>query len=74
LGVYFVKDRYFVITDTCKKCNSSLTQGKVNGKFALCAREGHAWQIKTGLYKFDRTQCIPTYRVTLKDEGLYIEI
>jgi hypothetical protein len=42
--------------------------------FALCAREDHAWNIKTGLFKFDRTQSIPTYRVTIKDEGLYIEI
>ena len=74
LGVYFAKGRYFVITDTCKKCNSSLAQGKVNGMYVLCAREQHAWQIKTGLFKFDRTQSIPTYRVTVKDEGLYIEI
>ena len=74
LGVYFAKDRYFVITDTCKKCGSSLTPGAVNGMFALCAREQHPWNIKTGLFKFDRTLSIPTYRVVIKDEGLYIEI
>jgi nitrite reductase/ring-hydroxylating ferredoxin subunit len=74
LGIYFAKGRHFVITDKCKKCESSLTQGKVNGMFALCAREQHPWNIKTGLYKFDRSQSIPTYHVTVKDEGLYIEI
>ncbi len=74
LGVYFAKNRYFVITDACKKCGSSLAHGKVNGMYALCVREDHAWQIKTGLFKFDRTQSVPTYRVTVKDEGLYIEI
>ncbi len=74
LGVYFVKGRYLVITDQCKKCESSLAEGKLNGMYALCAREQHAWHIKTGLFKFDRTQSIPTYRVTVKDEGLYIEI
>jgi nitrite reductase/ring-hydroxylating ferredoxin subunit len=74
LGVYFAKGRYLAITDQCKKCESSLAQGKVNGMYALCAREQHAWHIKTGLFKFDRTQSIPTYRVTVKDEGLYIEI
>ncbi len=74
LGVFFAKDRYLVITDTCKKCNSSLAQGKVNGMYALCAREDHAWHIKTGLFKFDRTQSTPIYRITVKDEGMYIEI
>ncbi len=74
LGVYFAKGRYLAITDTCKKCNSSLAQGKLNGMYALCVREDHPWHIKTGLFKFDRTQSIPTYRVTVKDEGLYIEI
>lgn len=74
LGMYFAKGRYLAIIDLCKKCNASLTQGKLNGMYALCAREEHAWHIKTGLFKFDRTQSIPTYRVTIKDEGLYIEI
>ena len=51
-----------------------LLKGKLDGMYALCAREDHPWHIKTGLFKFDRTQSIPTYRVTVKDEGLYIEI
>ena len=42
--------------------------------YACGAREDHPWHIKTGLLKFDRTQSIPTYRVTIKDEALYIEI
>jgi nitrite reductase/ring-hydroxylating ferredoxin subunit len=74
LGLYFAKGRYLAIIDLCKKCESSLAQGKLNGMYAFCAREQHAWHIKTGLFKFDRTQSIPTYRVTVKDEGLYIEI
>jgi nitrite reductase/ring-hydroxylating ferredoxin subunit len=74
LGLYFAKGRYLAIIDLCKKCDSSLAEGKLNGMFAYCAREDHPWHIKTGLFKFDRTQSIPTYRVTVKDEGLYIEI
>ena len=74
LGVYFAKGRYLAMIDLCKKCESTLTRGKLNGMYALCAREDHAWHIKTGLFKFDRTQSIPTYRVTTKDGGLYIEI
>ena len=74
LGVYFAKGRYLAVTDQCKKCESSLARGKLNGMYALCVREQHAWHIKTGLFKFDRTQSMPTYRVTVKDGGLFIEI
>jgi nitrite reductase/ring-hydroxylating ferredoxin subunit len=74
LGLYFAKGRYLAIIDLCKKCESSLAEGKLAGMYAFCAREDHPWHIKTGLFKFDRTQSIPTYRVTVKDEGLYIEI
>ncbi|MDH5762320.1 MAG: hypothetical protein OEZ51_05010 [Nitrospinota bacterium] len=74
LGVFFAKERYWAITDQCKKCESSLGKGKVNGMYVQCSREQHAWHIKTGLYKFDRSMSTPIYRVTVKDEGLYIEI
>ena len=74
LGVYFAKGRYLAIIDLCKKCNSTLTRGKLIGMYAFCAREDQPWNIKTGLFKFDRTQCLSTYRVTIKDEGLYIVI
>ena len=74
LGVFFAKDRYWAITDLCKKCDSSLGLGKVSGMYAFCAREQHAWHIKTGLYKFDRSLSTPIYRITVKDEGLFIDI
>lgn len=74
LGVFFAKDRYWAIADHCKKCDGSLGKGTVNGMYAQCAWEQHSWHIKTGLYKFDRTQSTPTYRITVKDDGLYIEI
>ena len=74
LGIFFAKDRYWVITDRCKKCGSSLARGVVKGMYASCAKEQHPWNFKTGLFKFDRTQSLPIYRPTIKDEGLYIEI
>ncbi len=74
LALYFAKDRYFVIRDDCKRCGSSLAQGKVNGMYGICARGDHPWNFKTGLYKFDRRLSLPTYRVIVRDDGLYIEI
>ena len=74
LGVFHTNDRYYVVADECKKCGASLATGTLTGLFAKCTREEHAWNIKTGLYKFDRALGLNTYRTHLKDDGLYIEI
>ncbi|CAI2717436.1 Rieske (2Fe-2S) protein [Nitrospina watsonii] len=74
LALYHVGERYYLITDACKLCGSSVGHGDWNGMFARCVTEGHPWNIKTGLCKFDRTQSLPIYRVHVRDDGLYIEI
>ncbi len=74
LSVFFAKERYFVITDTCKECGSGLSEGKINGMFVTCTGEEHPWNFKTGLLKYNRTSSIPVYRVLVKDDGIYIEI
>ena len=74
LGVYHVKGRYFAVTDRCRLCGNSLTKGKLNGMYASCVMEEHPWNVKTGICKFNRTMVAPTYRVVVKEDGLYIEI
>lgn len=74
LGLFHIKDRYFVVTDHCKECGGTLAIGKLNGMYALCSMEDHPWNVKTGLLKYDRTQSLPTYRVQVRDDGIYIEI
>ncbi|QPJ62244.1 MAG: hypothetical protein G3M70_10325 [Candidatus Nitronauta litoralis] len=74
LSIYFAKNRYFVVTDTCKECGASLAAGKINGLFVTCSGQEHPWNFKTGLLKYDRTNSMPVYRVLLRDDGIYIEI
>ncbi len=74
LGVFHIKDKYYVVADECKKCGCSLANGTLTGLIAKCAREEHPWNIKTGLFKFDRAMGLATYRSKLQDDGLYIEI
>jgi len=74
LGIFHVKDRYFAITDECKACGNSLGKGKLNGMYVSCIMEEHPWNVKTGICKFNRTLVTPTYRVTVKEDGIYIEI
>ena len=74
LGVFHINDKFYVLADECKKCGTSLAEGTMAGLFAKCAREEHMWNVKTGLYKFDRAMGLCTYRYQLQDDGLYIEI
>ncbi len=74
LGIFYVKGRYFAITDECRSCGSSLGKGKLNGMYVSCIMEEHPWNVKSGICKFNRTLVTPTYRVTVKEDGLYIEI
>jgi len=74
LGVFHVKGRYFAITDDCKSCGNSLGRGKLNGLYVSCNMEEHPWNVKSGVCKFNRSQVTPTYRVTVKEDGIYVEI
>ncbi len=74
LGVFHIKDKYYVVADDCKKCGCSLAKGTLDGLIAKCTLEEHPWNVKTGLFKFDRSMGLNTYRSYLKDDGLYIEI
>lgn len=74
IGLFLVNGRYYGITDTCKYCNGSLGRGALNGLYVLCPEDETPWNIKTGACKFDRTSILPTYRVKVQDDGLFIEI
>ncbi|MFQ5451434.1 MAG: Rieske (2Fe-2S) protein [Nitrospinaceae bacterium] len=74
IGLFQVEGRYYAITDECKKCGGSLGRGRLMGLFAICRNQECAWNIKKGYCKFDRTTVLPTYRVNVQEDGLYINI
>jgi nitrite reductase/ring-hydroxylating ferredoxin subunit len=75
LAMFHVEEKYYVITDECKVCGGSLGQHPdLRGMFAACGKEECLWNIRRGSCKFDRSSVIPTYRVSVMEDGLYIEI
>ncbi|NIQ04051.1 MAG: hypothetical protein GWO19_28145 [Nitrospinaceae bacterium] len=74
LALFQVDGKYFALTDQCSKCGGSLGRGALNGWFAFCSMNECAWNIKKGYCKFDRSTVLPTYKVTVEDDGLYIHI
>ncbi len=76
LGLFKVEGQYYVITDKCSNCGGSLSEGgtALVGRFATCSNEECRWNVKTGVCKFNRSLVLPTYKVTEKEDGLYIDI
>jgi len=74
LALFHVEGKFYVLTDKCKNCNGNLSAGTLNGMYIACPMQGHPWHIKTGLLKYDRSRSLPSYRVAIKEDGLYIEI
>ena len=75
LAIFCIEDKYYVLTDECRVCGGSLGRvPDVRGKFAACGKEECLWNIKRGNCKFDRSSVTTTYKVTVMEDGLYIEI
>ncbi len=75
LALFHVDGKYYVITDRCKICGGSLGRvPNLRGMFAICCGQECLWNIKRGVCKFDRTSVVPTYKVAVREDGLYVNI
>ncbi len=74
IALFQVQGTYYALPDQCKKCGGSLSRGALNGLFAFCNNEECGWNLKKGFCKFDRTMVTPTYKVSVEEEGLIINI
>lgn len=75
LAIFCIDNKYHVLADECRVCGGSLGRvPDVRGIFAACGKEECLWNIKRGNCKFDRTLVANTYKVTVMEDGLYIQI
>lgn len=74
LALFQLDGKYYALTDQCKLCEGSLGNGIVMGKYIACQKDNCQWSIKKGICKFNRSNVTPSYRVTVEEDGLYIEI
>ena len=75
LAIFCIEKKYYVLTDECRVCGGSLSQvPDLRGIFAACSKEECLWNVKRGICKFDHSSVTPTYKVSVIEDGLYIEI
>lgn len=74
IGLFKSEGKYYAIRDACPVCGGSLGRGTLRGKYVFCSNEECGWNVKSGVCKFNRASVLPTYKVTVQDDGLFINI
>ena len=71
----FNKDGYYALDAMCAHQNNSISCGKIEGDIVECPHHFWHYNIKTG-YLQDYLKVIKqqTYKVAVKDDGIYIDI
>jgi len=68
------EDRVYAVENRCPHKGGDLSQGIVSGEFVFCPL--HDWKIclKDGQAQAPDEGCVKTYRVTVEDGRLYVEL
>ncbi|MBB6285051.1 MULTISPECIES: nitrite reductase small subunit NirD [Geobacillus] len=68
------EDRVYAVENRCPHKGGDLSQGIVSGEFVFCPL--HDWKIclKDGQAQAPDEGCVKTYRVTVEDGHLYVEL
>ena len=74
LALFQVEGKFYCLTDQCRCCEGSLGKGVLQGMFVFCHKDECGWNIKKGYCKFNRSDTTPTYKVSIEEDGLYIDI
>ena len=74
LALFQVEGKFYCITDQCRCCSGSLGLGVLEGMFVFCHKDACGWNIRKGYCKFNRSDITPTYKVSVEEGSLYIEI
>lgn len=74
LALLKVDGNYYVLTNDCKRCNGKLADGVIEGMYIICPADETPWHIRTGLCRFNRSMSMPTYKVKVENDALFINI
>ena len=70
-----VHDQFYAIKDACPHSGHSLSQGKINYlNEIVCPLHGYRFSLKHGQEGDQKCKDAQTYRVKVREEGLYIMI
>ena len=74
IAVFHLPAGFFAIGDTCSHEESSLSEGFVEDDMVECPKHGAQFEILTGHNRsLPATRPVPSYRVVVEGEDVYVE-
>lgn len=75
IAIFNLKDGYYAIEALCRHQGGPLTEGKVIGDIVECPWHLWHYNIKNGrLMDFLKDVSLDTYKVEVREDGIYVEI
>ena len=75
LALFKIKDKVYCTDNLCTHAQGPLCEGKLEDNIIGCPWHGSKFDIKTGKVKSPPArENIKTYKVTIKNDDLYIEL
>ena len=74
VGVFHLDDRWYALSNSCLHRGGPVCTGTLEGTTLTCPWHGYQYDIRTGELLLDHTSCLPTYKVLLQDDQVYVEV
>lgn len=75
IAVFNLGGNFYAISDVCTHDEASLSEGAVSGNIVECPWHGATFEIPTGkVLSMPATRNVQTYKVTVKDGEIFIEL
>jgi len=75
IALFRANDSFYTIEALCRHQDGSLAPGRIDGEVVECPLHSWHYNIRTGeLLDFLQDVKLNTYKVEVKDEGIYIDV
>lgn len=74
IGVFHFRGQWYALSNSCLHRGGPVCTGTLEGTTLTCPWHGYQYDVRTGELLVDHTSYLPTYKVTLEDDQVYVEV
>jgi nitrite reductase (NADH) small subunit len=74
VGVFHMGDQWYALSNSCLHRGGPVCTGTLEGTTLTCPWHGYQYDVRTGELLLDHTSCLPTYKVLIQDDQVYVEV
>ncbi len=74
IGVFHIGDRWYALNNSCLHRGGPVCTGTLEGMTLTCPWHGYQYDVRTGELLLDHSSCLPTYKVLVQEDQIYVEV